>query len=101
MFFVISGFLISTIIFKGMDERMGAGGMGKPFSFVDFYSRRVRRIFPSLIFCLVTFLILGWFVLLPDEYALFGKHTAGASAYVSNLVLWSEAGDYFQACSLP
>jgi len=99
VFFVISGFLISTIIFRGMDERMSAGCMGKPFSFVDFYSRRVRRIFPSLIFCLVTFLILGWFVLLPDEYALFGKHTAGASAYVSNLVLWSEAGDYFQVAS--
>ena len=99
VFFVISGFLISTIIFKGMDERMNTGVGGKPFSFVDFYSRRVRRIFPSLIFCLVTFLILGWFVLLPDEYALFGKHTAGASAYVSNLVLWSETGDYFQVAS--
>ena len=99
VFFVISGFLISTIIFKGMNERMGGTGGGKPFSFIDFYSRRVRRIFPSLIFCLVTFLVLGWFVLLPDEYSLFGKHTLGASAYVSNLILWSEAGDYFQTAS--
>jgi len=99
VFFVISGFLISTIIFKGMNERMGGTGAGKPFSFIDFYSRRVRRIFPSLIFCLLTFLALGWFVLLPDEYSLFGKHTAGASAYVSNLLLWSEAGDYFQSAS--
>ena len=99
VFFVISGFLISTIIFKGMNERMGGTGGGKPFSFIDFYSRRVRRIFPSLIFCLLTFLVLGWFVLLPDEYSLFGKHTLGASAYVSNLLLWSEAGDYFQTAS--
>jgi len=99
VFFVISGFLISTIIFKGMNERMGVTGGGKPFSFIDFYSRRVRRIFPSLIFCLLTFLVLGWFVLLPDEYSLFGKHTLGASAYVSNLLLWSEAGDYFQTAS--
>ena len=99
MFFVISGFLISTIIFRGMSERMGGTGSGKPFSFIDFYSRRVRRIFPSLIFCLLTFLVLGWFVLLPDEYSLFGKHTLGASAYVSNLLLWSEAGDYFQTAS--
>ena len=99
VFFVISGFLISTIIFKGMNERMGGTGGGKPFSFIDFYSRRVRRIFPSLIFCLITFLVLGWFVLLPDEYSLFGKHTLGASAYVSNLLLWSEAGDYFQTAS--
>ena len=87
VFFVISGFLISTIIFKGMNERMSGRGEGKPFSFIDFYSRRVRRIFPSLIFCLLTFLVLGWFVLLPDEYSLFGKHTLGASAYVSNLIL--------------
>ena len=99
VFFVISGFLISTIIFKGMNERMSGTGLAKPFSFIDFYSRRVRRIFPSLIFCLLTFLVLGWFVLLPDEYSLFGKHTAGASAYVSNLLLWSEAGDYFQTAS--
>ena len=99
VFFVISGFLISTIIFKGMNERMGGTGGGKPFSFIDFYSRRIGRIFPSLIFCLLTFLVLGWFVLLPDEYSLFGKHTLGASAYVSNLLLWSEAGDYFQTAS--
>ena len=38
-------------------------------------------------------------MLLPDEYSLFGKHTLGASAYVSNLLLWSEAGDYFQTAS--
>ena len=82
-----------------MNERMSGTGHTKPFSFIDFYSRRVRRIFPSLIFCLLTFLVLGWFVLLPDEYSLFGKHTLGASAYVSNLLLWSEAGDYFQTAS--
>ena len=82
-----------------MNERIAGRGYGRPFSFIDFYSRRVRRIFPSLIFCLLTFLVLGWFVLLPDEYSLFGKHTLGASAYVSNLLLWSEAGDYFQTAS--
>ena len=82
-----------------MNRRIEGAGESRPFSFIDFYSRRVRRIFPSLIFCLLTFLVLGWFVLLPDEYSLFGKHTAGASAYVSNLLLWSEAGDYFQTAS--
>ena len=82
-----------------MKRRIEGTGESRPFSFIDFYSRRVRRIFPSLIFCLLTFLVLGWFVLLPDEYSLFGKHTLGASAYVSNLLLWSEAGDYFQTAS--
>ena len=78
---------------------MAGTGLTKPFSFIDFYSRRVRRIFPSLIFCLLTFLVLGWFILLPDEYRLFGKHTLGASAYVSNFILWSESGNYFQTAS--
>ena len=82
-----------------MKRRIEGTGESRPFSFIDFYSRRVRRIFPSLIFCLLSFLVLGWFVLLPDEYSLFGKHTMGAAGYVSNLLLWSEAGDYFQTAS--
>ena len=82
-----------------MNERLSGTGLTKPFSFIDFYSKRVRRIFPSLIFCLLTFLVLGWFVLLPDEYSLLWKHTMGASVYVSNLLLWSETGDYFQTAS--
>ena len=44
-------------------------------------------------------MVLGWFVLLPEEYSLFGKHTMGSAGYVSNLLLWSEAGDYFQVSS--
>lgn len=99
IFFVISGFLISTILFKGMAERANPTEAHKPFSFWGFYSRRIRRIFPSLIFCLTTFLVLGWLYMLPDEYSLLGKHTMGAAGYVSNLVLWSEAGDYFQTAS--
>lgn len=99
VFFVISGFLISSILYSGMDRRVKGTGTARPFSFIDFYSRRVRRIFPSLIVCLAAFLVIGWFVLLPDEYRLFGKHTAGASAYVSNFILWYEAGSYFQVTS--
>ena len=99
IFFVISGFLISSIIYRGMERRIKGTGTARPFSFIDFYSRRVRRIFPSLIVCLAVFLVLGWFILLPDEYSLFGKHAAGASAYVSNFILWSETGSYFQVSS--
>lgn len=58
-----------------------------------------RRLFPSLIFCLITFLVLGCFLLLLDEYGLFGKCTQGISAYVSNLMLWSESGDCFHGAS--
>lgn len=69
VFFVISGYLISTIIFENLDKGT--------FSFKEFYSRRIRRIFPALLLVLVASLILGWFTLLADEYKQLGKHIIG------------------------
>ncbi len=86
IFFVISGFLISTIIFEDLDR--------KTFSFSGFYSRRIRRIFPALLLVLVASYAFGWFALLADEYKQLGKHIAAGAGFISNLVLWSEAG-YF------
>ena len=86
VFFVISGFLISTILYKGLD--------GQAFSFIDFYIRRIRRIFPALIFVLTACYVFGWFALLEDEYKQLGLHTATSAGFVSNLVFWSESG-YF------
>jgi len=86
VFFVISGFLISSIIFRNLDQGT--------FSFAEFYSRRVRRIFPALVVVLAASFVLGWFVLLPDEYAQLGKHIAGGAGFIANFVLWHEAG-YF------
>jgi len=86
IFFVVSGYLISTIIFENLEKGS--------FSFVEFYSRRIRRIFPALIVVLATGSILGWFVLLTDEYKRLGLHIVSGAGFVSNFVLWSEAG-YF------
>lgn len=86
VFFVISGFLISTIIFENLDRGT--------FSFAEFYARRVKRIFPALLLVLVASYTLGWFTLLAEEYKQLGKHIAAGTGFVSNLVLWSEAG-YF------
>ena len=86
VFFVISGFLISTIIFEKLEQGN--------FSFADFYARRVRRIFPALILVLVTAFILGWCILFVSEYKQLGKHIAGGAGFVANLILWSESG-YF------
>ncbi|MDI1328925.1 MULTISPECIES: acyltransferase family protein [Pseudomonas] len=86
VFFVISGFLISSIIFGSLEKNT--------FSFLSFYSRRVNRIFPALLLVLISTLAFGWFILLPDEYMQLGKHIAGGSAFVSNFVLLGEAG-YF------
>ena len=90
VFFVISGFLISTIIFQGLEDER--------FSYVDFYSRRIRRIFPALAAVSAATLLLGWYVLLPDEFQMLGKHVAGGAGFVSNLVLWGESG-YFDAAA--
>src|SRR5580658_7373612 len=56
IFFVVSGFLISTILFGSLERNS--------FSFIEFYSRRIRRIFPALIVVLIAALAAGWVVLL-------------------------------------
>jgi len=86
VFFVISGFLISSIILGSLEKNS--------FSFVEFYSRRVRRIFPALLLMLAATWAFGWFVLLADEYMQLGKHIAGGSVFISNFVLRAESG-YF------
>lgn len=86
VFFVISGFLISGIILRGLEA--------KKFDFWEFYSRRIRRIFPALTVVLFSTLAMGWFLLLPDEYARLGKHIAAGALFVSNWILWGESG-YF------
>lgn len=92
VFFVISGYLISSIIFKALD--------GGTFSFADFYARRVRRIFPALVLVVLTSLLLGWAVLLPDEYAQLGKHAAAGLGFVANVAYWMESGYFDTAAEL-
>ena len=95
IFFVISGYLISSILYRHLFNQDNPGKV----HIVDFYSRRARRIFPALILVLVTTLVLGYFVLLPEEYKLLGKHTFGASTYINNFMLYKETGNYFNVDS--
>ena len=90
VFFVISGYLISTLIFENLEK-------GK-FSFIEFYARRIRRIFPALFVILVFCFCFGWFFLLPDEYEHLGKHIAAGASFISNFTLWNESG-YFDYAS--
>lgn len=90
IFFVISGYLISSIIFKGLDA-------GK-FSFLDFYKRRVNRIFPALIVVLLACYAVGWFSLMATEFKFLGKHVLGGIGFIQNLVLYKESG-YFDTSS--
>jgi peptidoglycan/LPS O-acetylase OafA/YrhL len=90
VFFVISGFLISSIIFQGLE--VGT------FTLRDFYARRIRRIFPALIVVLVTNLCAGWFVLFSDEFRDLGRDVFGAMAFISNFILWQTSG-YFDTAA--
>ena len=86
VFFVISGYLITGIIFR----HVCAGD----FSIVDFYNKRIQRIFPALL--LVTFFafLIGWFVLAPRDFESLGTNIAGGALFVQNFVLLGQVG-YF------
>jgi peptidoglycan/LPS O-acetylase OafA/YrhL len=90
IFFVISGFLISSIIFKGLQR--------ETFSFTGFYANRIKRIFPALLLVLIVSFVFGWFFLLPGEFAQLGKQILGGAGYVENFLLRREAG-YFDTKS--
>ncbi len=88
VFFVISGYLITSIIIKEQD----AG----TFSLAHFYERRIRRILPALFFVLLLTLPFAWFWLLPHELKDFGKSLAAVVLFASNILFWKES-DYFAA----
>jgi peptidoglycan/LPS O-acetylase OafA/YrhL len=90
IFFVISGFLISTILYDDIK--------GSRFSIIKFYERRINRIFPALAIIMATALIFGWLTLFADEFKQLGKHAAGGSIFISNILLWDESG-YFDTTS--
>ena len=90
IFFVISGYLISSIILNGLNQGN--------FSFKEFYSKRVKRIFPALITTLFVVLVAAWFTLLSDDYQSLGNHTWRGGAFISNFLLWRESG-YFDTAA--
>ena len=83
IFFVISGYLITGILWRELDAQR--------FSLLHFYQRRILRIFPSLILVLATTLAFGVGLLLADELAQLGRHIAAGSVFASNWLLWSES----------
>jgi peptidoglycan/LPS O-acetylase OafA/YrhL len=86
VFFVISGYLISGIMFRELSE-------GR-FNFSSFYARRVKRIFPALILVLAVSFAVGWSLLFDDELKQLGDHLMRAAAFLSNFALLKESG-YF------
>jgi peptidoglycan/LPS O-acetylase OafA/YrhL len=88
VFFVISGFLITGIIARDLE-------LGR-FSLIEFYNRRIRRIFPALIVVLSATLVLGWFWMLPSAFAQLGGDSFASAAFLANIALLLQSG-YFDA----
>lgn len=88
IFFVISGYLITQIIFADLKRDR--------FSIVTFYERRIRRIFPALLTVLAVTTLVAFTVLLPAEVEDYGKSLMAATISFSNVYFWSESG-YFDA----
>lgn len=90
VFFVISGYLMTSIIFQGITN--------KKFSIAKFYIARANRIIPALA-ALCFFLLIFGFVFLPHlDFVLLAKHAISSLTFISNFVFWSESG-YFDAAS--
>jgi len=90
IFFVISGYLITSIIYREIEA--------DNFSFVNFYERRARRILPALYFVLIVCLPMSWLFLIPQDFVEFSESLIGVIVFASNIVFWSQT-DYFSPSS--
>ena len=87
IFFVISGYLITSIILK---ELVTTG----TFSFKHFYERRVRRILPVLLFVMLVSLPFAWMYLLPSSFVDFSKSILYSLGFSSNFYFWYSGEQY-------
>lgn len=88
VFFVISGFLMTSIIFRGLAN--------DDFSFLSFLKARATRIIPALLTIVIIVMILGYLFLEPLSYGPLGKHAASSLSFLSNIVYSGEAGYFNQ-----
>jgi peptidoglycan/LPS O-acetylase OafA/YrhL len=87
VFFVISGYLITSIIASEIDTNS--------FSIATFYQRRIRRIFPALVVVIAFCIFAGFVLLAPTDFVNLGKSILATAFFVSNIYFWRESG-YFE-----
>src|SRR5687767_5116253 len=80
VFFVISGFLITSLLLKEIDSGT--------FHIAQFWERRVRRIVPAVAVLVVVTVVAGWFFLLPRDFMELGQSSVAQAALVSNVYFW-------------
>ena len=90
IFFVISGFIITKIIFSQMEKG--------EFSLSHFYYKRYRRLFPALILTVFVTLVFAFFIISPEDFAQLGKSALYSLFSLANINFWMEAG-YFDAAA--
>jgi peptidoglycan/LPS O-acetylase OafA/YrhL len=90
IFFVISGYLITSIILSEQQKNS--------FTLAGFYERRARRILPALMLVVLLSAIAAWYLLLPTELVEFGESLISVGVFASNILFWTQS-DYFAATS--
>ena len=93
VFFVISGYLISRLIFSEVMNK-------KCFSFLYFYERRIRRILPALLFVMMVSFPFAWLFLLPKNFVNYSESILYSLGFSSNFYFWSLGGNYEDTNSL-
>lgn len=88
IFFVISGYLITTIILAELEQ-------GK-FSIINFYERRARRILPALFLVMAVCVLYAWFWLFPSDMKEFSQSLVAVALFASNFLFWIKSG-YFDS----
>lgn len=89
VFFVISGFLITTILINDLED--------KTYSLAGFYERRARRILPALFVMMAVTVPLAWIFLIPVEFADYARSFGAAALFISNFHFGEKQGGYFAA----
>ncbi|MRI34319.1 hypothetical protein EOPP23_15120 [Endozoicomonas sp. OPT23] len=90
VFFVISGYLITTILIEDIENER--------FSIVNFYERRARRILPALFLVMLVCIPFAWMWMLPTQMKDFSQSLVAVSLFASNILFWRESG-YFNAAA--
>jgi peptidoglycan/LPS O-acetylase OafA/YrhL len=86
VFFVISGFLITSLIWKDLQHDR--------FTLVSFWERRARRIIPATLVVTAATLVAGWVLLFPDDFSVLGRSVLAQSLFAGNIYFWRHF-DYF------
>ena len=92
IFYVISGFLITKIILVALHQGS--------FSYLDFYSRRVKRLLPAAFFMVLATLVFGYWILTPDKYVELAKSAVYASVFLANFWFAKRSGYFDQSAEI-